>query len=135
MKYILSALITVIFTQHALAAEQTAQAEGWSPHVAYITWQGTGVKSDLRGKRIPIEAIYSGNAETEGDVAFSCYIKSYAASFAPGPVDLEDVLGQVANTGQVKLRRPDIKINGEKMKRTDWIYLCLLYTSPSPRDS
>jgi len=123
MKYALSILLTVFLSQPIFAAEEAEPAPGWSSQITHMTWQGTGVKRDMRGKQMPIESIYSGNTETEGNVAFTCYIKSFSASFAPDAVDLESVLRQGASTKQVKLRRPDIKINGEKIDRTDWIYL------------
>ena len=81
------------------------------------------MKRVMRGKRIPIDSIYSGTAETTGNVAFSCYVNTFAASFAPDAIDLKEALQLGVSTKQVKLRRPDIKINGEKIKRTDWIFL------------
>jgi hypothetical protein len=108
-------------------SQETAQAEasesGWSHVTMNIVWTGSGVKREYRGKAMPMETIYSGDKTTPGNVAFTCYAGTLSANVAFDPVDMKALVRNRPRTKRAKLRRPDMKIDGEFVKTADWIYV------------
>lgn len=81
------------------------------------------MKKKYTGVVLPMDSVYSGNDTTEGNVAFTCFSGAFAANVALEPVNLGDIIKNPPKTKRTKLRRPDIRIDGEFMRSTDWIYL------------
>jgi len=97
--------------------------DGWKPKTINLSWTGNGVKKDMRGVMQKAEGIYSGNEGTTGNVAFTCYAGSFSANIALEPVNLEVLFLGTPDSRRRKIKRADIKIDGESIKSSDWIYM------------
>jgi len=96
---------------------------GWQAYTINYAFTGSAVKKDMRGVYMPAESIYSGDATTPGNVAFTCYAGNFAVNVALEPMDMKDLMKSPDKSTRRKAKRPDVKINGESIKNADWIYM------------
>lgn len=97
--------------------------DGWKRVTIRVSWRGGGVSLDELGKVRTAEVIYSGTADTSGNVSFSCYNGRPSVSFAIRPTNMREMLTNPPDSSRMKLQRPKISINGERIKSEDWIYM------------
>jgi len=119
--------VTALALCAAVCSPFSANAEeastGWQSSNISIAFSGNAIKKDMNGVYLDAEAIYSGTAETEGNVAFTCYNGRYAASVALKPVDLEMVIKDAMDSRRRKIRKLRYTLNGETQKSAEWIYM------------
>ncbi len=122
--YIVALTISLALPNDATANEKPSDSQrGWTSQTLHMIWTGMGVKKEFRGATMPMDSIYSGDETTSGNVAFTCFAGAFSANVALKPVSLENIIKNPPKTRRAKLKRPDIKIDGEIIKSTDWIYM------------
>lgn len=78
---------------------------------------------DELGKVRPAEVVYSGTADTPGNILFNCYNGRPSVSFAITPTGMRTMLTKAPDSRRMSIKRPKIIINGDRIKGEDWIYM------------
>ena len=125
MKKILISILTVTCLSYPSYAESPAspESQGWTSKVINLSWHGSGVKKDMRGVFQRAEGVYSGDAKTSGNVAFTCYGGNFSVNVSLEQIDMGTLFTNTPDSTRRKLKRAYIKINGEPIKSSAWIYM------------
>jgi len=129
MKFIFTAtlssflLISGVSTQAFAKQDSVDEIDGWTAKTINLSWHGSGVQKKMRGVIQPAEGVYSGTAQTAGNVAFTCYSGNFSVNVALKPIDLGILFTDTPDSTRRKVKRADIQIDGEKIKSSDWIYM------------
>ena len=127
MKNVISLVIPLIFFS---LSHSTAHAEnigstnsGWTPKTINLSWTGNGVQKEMRGVIQKAEGVYSGSAATPGNVAFTCYAGTFTVNVALDEIDVGTLFIGTPDSSRRKIKRADMKIDGTRIKSSDWIYM------------
>ena len=125
MKHLFTALLSSSLLVAGLCSPAFADDsdEGWKAKAINLSWSGSGVQKDLRGVVRKAEGVYSGDAATAGNVAFTCYSGNFSVNVALKNIDMGVLFTETPDSTRRKIKRADIKIDGEVIKSSDWIYM------------
>jgi len=129
MKHILPLFIFALSASLAppsLATANEIKSEsqaGWTAQTLRIRWLGNSVKKKYQGVTMPMDSIYSGDETTVGNVAFICHAGTFSVSAALKPNDFGVILKNPIRSKRPKIKRPNMKIDGESILSTEWIYM------------
>jgi hypothetical protein len=114
-----------VFALAAIPLTTMAQSasEGWKADTLRISFTGTAVNKDDRGVVRPIEIVYTGTADTPGNVIFVCYMGRKSLNFAIRPTDMPTLLTESLDSNRRRSSDPIITVDGEQIKSQDWTYM------------
>jgi len=107
----------------ASAQDHEGQDQGWTALTVGVSFRGGAVSVDELDRTRPAEVVYSGTAETPGNVLFNCYNGRPSVSFALEPADMRALMSNPPESTRMKLKRPKIDVDGTRIKGEDWIYM------------
>lgn len=126
-----AALVALPVSSHAQSNTAPSASEGldntknqgWQNVVINLSWRGSAVSKAELGTTKPAEVVYSGTADTPGNIVFNCYNSRPSVSFAILPADMRGMMTNPPDSRRMKLKRPKISIDGVRIKGEDWIYM------------
>ncbi|WP_189499242.1 hypothetical protein [Algimonas arctica] len=107
----------------AFEVSDNAKDQGWKNVIINLSWRGNAVSKAELGITKPAEVVYSGTADTPGNIVFNCYNGRPSVSFAILPIDMRGMMTEPPDSRRMKLKRPKISIDGVRIKGEDWIYM------------
>lgn len=113
-------------TNTAPSATETSgpvAGQGWKKVLINVSWRGSGVRLDELGKVRTAEVVYSGTADTPGNLMFNCYGGRPSVSFAIKPTNMRNMLTNAPDSRRMNIKRPKISVDGVRIKGEDWIYM------------
>jgi len=78
---------------------------------------------DELGKVRTADVVYSGTADTPGNLMFNCYGGRPSVSFATEPTNMRTMLTDAPDSRRMSIRRPKISVDGKRISGEDWIYM------------
>lgn len=118
-----AAAATTILPVSTNAQDDMNSEQGWTALSVGVSFRGDAVSVDELGKTRIADIVYSGTAETPGNLFFNCYNGRPSVSFALEPVDMQALISNPPDSTRMKLRRPKIIVDGKQIKGEDWIYM------------
>ena len=122
LKHVVTFCLIVGGSSVLTAAQSSDTTDGWNLHEFTMTFTGSAVPKDIRGKPFPAETIFT-NSDDVGDVALTCLYNKLSSTIEVKKTDFKAVVMGQSDTRRARYRETILRINGEKVSKGRWTYV------------